>query len=95
MPMLVPSPPLSLMTTVRRSAAARAVGVVRQLVGVGQLADRLDLALRELARLPGPQPLEVVRERRDADVGDAVVAHLLAGWPRAASSVTARTLSAT
>ena len=56
---------------------ARAVLVGGQLVGIRQLVDRLDLGLGELACLALPQAPEVVLERRDADVGDVAVAHLL------------------
>ena len=62
-PMLVPRPPLSLMTTAWSSTlGARRP---RQLLGVGDVGQRLDLGLAQQPGLPGHEPVVVVGEGVD------------------------------
>ena len=79
MPMLVPRPPFSLITTRPVERRARAVGVVGQLLGVGQRLHRLDLRLGQRALLARLEARALAGERLDRDLGQALGPHLLHG----------------
>ena len=85
MPIDVPSPPLSLMTTAWSSSPARRLGPAAR--RVGQLDDRLDVGLGQRPRLARAQPLVLAREASRPRRRRAL---RRASWPTLASQPVAR-----
>ena len=78
-PMLVPRPPLSLITTARSSARARPRRPSGSSSASGQRLDRLDLRLGQRPLLARLEPRLVAGEGLDGDLGQALGPHLLHG----------------
>ena len=95
MPMLVPRPPLSLITTAGVEQLAAARSGVRERLGVRQLGDRLDLALAQDAVVAAGQPARVVLERRDGRLAAPSARSLSSASLRPGGSLIRRRLART
>ena len=79
-PMLVPRPPLSLITTVRSSASRSASSGSR--LGLGDVLELLEVVVGQHPRLARHELLVVVLEGGDRRVGHALRLHLLLRGPQ-------------